>query len=201
MQDAIREATVEFILKRPENLELALQVQKAMGFVPRELCRRVLEGVQGALEEWKQNDNALDDWDIFSSYQDDKKDLMEGLSYLALRRNSWERETGDKNYTSGAQLVTDEKNWGAVYLGICFPKNYGNKETERAFKDTLHHIGNLESEGVWRRYHFYNWNKEGFWITAIREMDSIAKELADGLVHLARLVDDTGGAQAHPDGD
>ena len=121
MQDAIREATVEFILKRPENLELALQVQKAMGFVPKELCRRVLGGVQGALEDWKQNDDALDNWDIFSSYQNDKKDLMEVTSYLALRRNNWERKTGSEHYTSGAQLVTDNKNWGAVYLGIVLP--------------------------------------------------------------------------------
>ena len=71
MQDAILEATVQFILASRKNLELSLQVKNAMPSVQRDLIRQVLEAVKEALEARIGEQQAvLDTWNICSSYEE-----------------------------------------------------------------------------------------------------------------------------------
>ena len=71
MQDAIREATVQFILERPENWVLARRIVSAMQYVPEVLSRKILDAVDNKLEARMQdNDAGLANWEICSSYKD-----------------------------------------------------------------------------------------------------------------------------------
>ena len=150
MRDAILEATVKFILKSPENLELALHVEKAESgeaaarniilqttadFISgsaqnQELAHRVKEAMPSVRKELcrrvlcavedKMRQQKPTGWEIRSSYEDDNKDLMARRSYLAFRRSGWKMETGGR-YASGVQFVTDYEDWADVYLGVLFP--------------------------------------------------------------------------------
>ena len=127
--------------------------------------------------------------------------MMVNFSYLSFRRKDWNKETSSRNYTSGAQLVTDRPQWGSVWLGICFPKDYEQQNNE-AMENSLQAFGNEGGDKyqMWREYRFSNWCQENFMITAINNPDGIVEELADGLVDLAMLVENQlAAARTHHD--
>ena len=194
MQDAILEATVQFILASNKNLELSLQVKNAMLSVQRELGRQVLCKVEEMIGQQQP-----DDWVICSSYKDDNQDLMKGHSYLALRRNDWIRENKNPQHTSGVQLQTESGNWGDVWFGVCFPKHYEEQNAEvmqnirDAFgtRNSAIMVGSVSGDmcQMWKRYRFPDWRQDDFMIAAGSGLAGIAGELADELIGLTGLVD------------
>lgn len=122
----------------------------------------------------------------------------------------WYRETAYRNYTSGALLVTDYWDWANAWIGIVFPKNFEDNETQKrvlqAFRSTLNYVGALyrysDENQMWRHCRFRDWSQDDFMIAARNDLDGIGEELADGLIDLAQLVENhLAAAQDHHDGD
>ena len=223
MQDEILKATVEFILKCPENLELALHIKRAkpegresaaqdiirhtvaefikseknrkvasrvteaMQCVQRKLVYGVLRAVEDKIKEQKPAG-----WEIQSGHH----------SYLALRRNGWSEESTSKNKSvvSGAQLLANQRSWNKVYIGVAFPTCplfKGNRQnlidkSDHCLRTMLDVSPEPSENSVWWRLasSLADWNQEEFMMAAMREGDRMSRELADGLVLLAQLVEE-----------
>lgn len=198
-QDIILETTMEFIKRNEDNLKLALRVEKAMPRVRKDLCWQVLDAVKEALEARRENEAVLDTWNICSSYGNDNKDLMEGHSYLALRRNGWDIKNKNPQHSSGVQIQTEGRNWGDVWFGVCFPRGY-EEQHAAAMQNTLNAfgasgsaimVGNVSGNmfQMWKRCRFRDWSQDKFMMAARSDLLGIVGELVNELTRLAELVD------------
>ena len=78
-QDVSVDTTMKFILSDEKNLDLALQVEKAMPYVQEKLIKGVTEDAKKRLEEWCKNE----EWEVVS--------LNDDISFI-LQRKGWPKQ-------------------------------------------------------------------------------------------------------------
>ena len=209
MEDRILEATMEYIRRDPRNLELALRIENAMPQLRQRLCEEVLKAAKEKLGARTQNGEVRGTWEVHPSWTNGNRNFMARFSHLVLRPKGWPPDTAYNGYVSGVQIMTDKSEWGQVWLGIMFPRDFGRQVIQDA---TLESFQGLQPEGIfggwyggephqmWRYCSFSNWGDNNFMNAALahisgKNTEMIAQQIADGLVRLARLVEDK--IQAH----
>ena len=104
-EDVILDVTADFIRSSKTNLNLALQVERAMPHVREHLVRTALEAVEECFPraEWSVDRPAT-------------QDVMAKGASLALRRKTWRANQGD----AAIYLGTDQPCWKDVWIGLYF---------------------------------------------------------------------------------
>lgn len=106
-EDVILNLTADFILDNKSNLELGLQVERAMPHVREQLVRAALKGVEECFPQTE--------WSIDRSKM---LEVMAKQASLVLRRKTW--ITNQNNPT--IWLGTDRPCWKSVWVGFYFTK-------------------------------------------------------------------------------
>ena len=169
VQDVIVDTTMEFILIDEKHLSLALQVEKAMPHVRRELFKRVMEEAKKHLKEWCKERN----WDVVPLFD----------IYVGLRRKGWQ-EKNAREWDVGVVFVGD--NQVKVHLpdgtDIDNFKYEFDKQVDQPTKE-------YTEEGSALIFQPYNLSETEEDPKRLMENDDIANELAEKMKEWATAVD------------
>lgn len=183
-EDLVLDATADFIRGSKTNLELALQVERAMPYVREQLFRTALEAVEECFPqgEWSTDRSAM-------------QDVMATGASLVLRREAWRTIRSDP----AIWLGTDLPCWRYVWIGFYFTKRSSRKV--QPFEQTVTSLAERgyttvdASEDELGAYKYFDgelrdWSDERFLTRIVDEgPDRIASEISDELKQIDKFVD------------
>ncbi|MCY4050244.1 MAG: hypothetical protein OXF60_01970 [Gammaproteobacteria bacterium] len=179
-KDVILDETADYIQQSEKNLELALQIERALPIVRKKLIVNVLDAIKKNFPQ--------EVWSI----EDSQSNMMDRNASLILKKRS-------KNEDQARIILgSDPAGWSRVWIGC----DFGGESKYRDFKqDKVERLNNRGFKdrspkiGFFKYYNdeLKNWSEMSFLKIAMGDDDEVSKiasEISDNLKDISKIVDD-----------
>ncbi len=208
-EDIVGKTIVDFITDKPENVKLALDIEKAMDGFRKRIFTDFTAIIEEKLKVWIKERKGQG-WMVSSTTKCPKEHMARNAAYVVLHKESWGKfdkatkegkEEGDGWPAPGAAINTDAPNWEHVYFCVAAHTKY-NKNLTQPFLDKLNKklpktlSGFTECGESSPAYkvldgNLKNWNTKEFFSESMdtKQAEKMAEEIADQLCTLAETLD------------
>ena len=180
----IADAVAKYVTANPENLELALEIEKALPIARERIIRNVLDAIKSCVEE----SIGEGQWEV--TVTPDK--LMTTDAFIGVRKNDW--PTSDSCVT-GVWICPDTKGYKDVYIAIRCPgrKNFDFPKILEICREHMTEPKTHTNLPAWEYLEgdFKDWQSRDFLLRATdkKEGAEIAENLGKRLIDLAKAIE------------
>ena len=183
-QEIILDTTKSFIRNNEKNLQLALQVEKAMSIVREELIKEFFECIEKQLKEKLET---TEKWEIRAT----------GTQGLWIRKNNWERLKVGKYSKDwwGIRLLPKGRGWAHASISVANIEKISDDQKKQISRKFYECIGSCQEGGphIWQ---YFEDELEDFQsceflkkMITKEKQGEIVKDLTEKLAELAEAVD------------